>query len=187
MKIKAHLAAGTCLLSSTLASERGKTLLERMGQTPELSDLTTIIHGYPEYANALANLTNVTCFAPSNAAWARFAETHPATHSQLSSRLDIFSAIMDLHVVSGAHYSPEFRPEELWFLHTFLSDKSVTNVSDGQVVKVRRVDDALEVSTDATNPARVTQKVRKTSLAERSEGDAQGADRCGAGQVFRRG
>ncbi|SMQ47116.1 unnamed protein product [Zymoseptoria tritici ST99CH_3D7] len=158
--INSFLAVGTFLLRYTLGGQVDSSLLALIDQTPDLSTLATIIHGFPEYAAAVANVTNVTCFAPSNEALARFADAHQDTYQQLFSRLEVFSAIFDIHIVVGAHYSPEFRPGETWFLHTVLTDESVSNVTGGQVVKVRSIYDTLEVSTDAKSPAHVIQKDR---------------------------
>ena len=118
-------------LFAGLASAQSLTAL--LGDTPELSSLTTILESYPTIAESLASTPNLTIFAPNNAAIR-------AIQSTLSNATDaLVSAILSYHVVGEVIMSKDIT-EVPAFAPTTLTSRAYTTVTGGQVVEAAVID-----------------------------------------------
>ena len=107
------------------------TLTDLIGSTDSLSSLGALLEAYPSIAESLAGLTNVTLFAPNNAAISALQKT--GVLSNITE--DQIAAVLNYHVVPGQLESSDIT-ETITFLPTALDDAAYETVTGGQVVGV---------------------------------------------------
>lgn len=122
----------------------GASLTEVISQTPDLSTLGTILEQYPAVASVLANATNITVLAPSNAALAAFLT--PAVTAAVQADPGLVTAVLLYHVLSGTIASTDITATPT-FAKTLLTNATYTNVTGGQVIKAQSDDDGGVVFT----------------------------------------
>lgn len=119
------------LAAAAVSAQSPPTLAKLLASTPQLSSLTKLLSGYPADLAALANATDITILAPSNAAFA--ALFGPGDIKVPANETKIVEAVLTYHILQKAVPSSEFSTTPA-FVPTFL-DKPFANVTDGQVVE----------------------------------------------------
>lgn len=122
----------TSLVLAGLAS--GQSLTEVISQTPDLSTLGSLLTAYPAVASTLANATNITVLAPSNAAFSAFLTA--SVNASIQADAGLVPAVLSYHVLTGAIRSTEITATPA-FPKTLLTNATYTNVTGGQVVKAQ--------------------------------------------------
>ena len=138
MFVKSLLAAAA---AASVASAQGgnsstPTLTDLIGQTSSLSQLGTLLKGFPDLAKTLAATPNITILAPNNAAIAEF----KSSGMLASASQEEIEAALSYHVLQGIIPSSMIT-EFPTFAPTSLNSTTYTNVTGGQVVEVLLDDD----------------------------------------------
>lgn len=130
MQLKAFLVAAA---TSSLGSAQSLTSL--LQNTDSLSSLNALLGQYPSIASTLAGLSNVTLFAPNNAAISELQSSGALGNATNA----LIEAILTYHVVDGEIPAGDIS-ETPTFAATELSGAPYTTVEGGQVVEAAVVD-----------------------------------------------
>lgn len=122
----------TSLAFACLAS--GQSLTDVISQTPDLSTLGSLLQSFPAVASTLANATNITVLAPTNAAFAAFLTA--STNASIQADAGLVPAVLSYHVLSGTIRSTDITSTPV-FAKTLLTNATYANVTGGQVVKAQ--------------------------------------------------
>lgn len=122
----------TSLAFACLAS--GQSLTDVISQTPDLSTLGSLLQSFPAVASTLANATNITVLAPTNAAFAAFLTA--STNASIQADAGLVPAVLSYHVLSGTIRSTDITSTPA-FAKTLLTNATYANVTGGQVVKAQ--------------------------------------------------
>jgi uncharacterized surface protein with fasciclin (FAS1) repeats len=98
----------------------------------QLSNLTTFLGLAPDLLQALSNATNITILAPSNEAFANFANSSLA--ADVTADPGLLAAVLQYHVLNGTYTASQITNQSA-FLPTMLQNSSYANVTGGQVVE----------------------------------------------------
>lgn len=137
-----------------------QNLTQVLANTTQLSSLNALLSSYPGITNSLANITNVTILAPSNAALANF--TNSTSFQALASSPSGNQTIADLlsyHILQGEYYASNITDTPV-FIHTYLNDTIYTNVTSGQVVEAIKQDNETYFYSGLFSNSTVTEAVR---------------------------
>lgn len=115
-----------------------QSLTDVISQTPDLSTLGSLVAQYPMISSALANATNITVLAPTNAAFSSFL-AQPGVNASITADPGLVMAVLSYHVLQGIVRSSAITTTPV-FARTLLSNTSYTNVTGGQVVKAQSMD-----------------------------------------------
>lgn len=126
----------TSLAFACLAS--GQSLTDVISQTPDLSTLGSLLSSFPAVASTLANATNITVLAPTNAAFAAFLTAD--TNASIQADAGLVPAVLSYHVLSGTIRSTDITSTPV-FATTLLANATYANVTGGQVVKAQAGED----------------------------------------------
>lgn len=131
MQLKTLLVAAAT--SSSLGSAQSLTNL--LSNTDSLSSLNALLGRFPNIASTLAGLSNVTLFAPNNAAISALQQSGALGNASNA----LIEAILTYHVVDGEVPAGDISETPV-FAATELSGAPYTTVSGGQVVEAAVVD-----------------------------------------------
>ena len=126
-----HALAASSFALCALALQDLPSLLK--SQT-NLSSFDALLQSYPNFYKNFSSTSNITIFAPSNAAFDQLNYTvlGPAFASD---NTDAVRELLFYHVAPGLHPSSSFTPN-FRFLPTLLTNRTYTNVTGGQVIAV---------------------------------------------------
>ncbi|MCJ1398299.1 hypothetical protein MMC11_001496 [Xylographa trunciseda] len=124
--------AACSLVVSALAQQ---SLVQLIQGNPNLTEFESLLKAFPNLYSNLSSASDITVFAPSNAAFAKLNYTvlAPAFDSY---NIDFQRELIRYHVAVGVHPSGSFSNGSFSFLHTLLTNQSTTNVTGGQVISV---------------------------------------------------
>lgn len=131
-----------------------------LASNSNLTAFVTILGSYPEVAQSLANATNVTIFAPSNAALT--ALNSSGVLAQAVAMDGVVQALLSYHVLAGVVYADNITTTPQ-FLPTTLNNATFSNVTGGQVVECRLDGTTAEIISGLKSVANVTQAVGRTT------------------------
>ena len=154
MQFRTSLAAAG-LLAVAAAQSSTPNLTSLIGSTPQLAGLGSLLKAYPEIATAFANLTNVTFFAPNNAAIQKLEASGAVTNVNPAYVLDG----LQYHVLPSKIYASDISSTPA-FPHTILNNTLLTNVTGGQVVEVVANGSTVTVTSGLKLEAQVVEAVR---------------------------
>ncbi|XDG02620.1 hypothetical protein ABKA04_002235 [Annulohypoxylon sp. FPYF3050] len=126
------------LAVASVVSAQTPSLTDALGsQNSSLSSFSDLLSSNPELANSLNNLRNVTILAPSNDALNSLTSDHNTLSEYTQS--GYLRALIDYHVLNGTYHNTSFTNESV-FIHTALENSTYTNVTGGQVIEAKLVD-----------------------------------------------
>lgn len=126
------------LAVASVVSAQTPSLTDALGsQNSSLSSFSDLLSSNPELANSLNNLRNVTILAPSNDALNSLASDHNTLSEYTQS--GYLRALIDYHVLNGTYHNTSFTNQSV-FIHTALENSTYTNVTGGQVIEAKLVD-----------------------------------------------
>ena len=134
------------------------SLTSVLASNSNLTSFTSLLGLYPAVAQSLANGTNLTIFAPSNAALQALNASGALT--QAEGKDGAVQALLAYHVRSGLVYANNITASPR-FLHTTLINTTYSNVTRGQVVEARLVGTTVELVSGLKSVANVTQAVSR--------------------------
>ncbi|ERF75420.1 hypothetical protein EPUS_00213 [Endocarpon pusillum Z07020] len=140
-------------LATAASAQETMNLTAALASSPELSQLGITLGLVPELVAALAELSNITLLAPSNAAFEEF--TNSSNAAALSDP-GLIQAVLQYHVLNGTYYAQNVT-ETTSFIPTTLMNTSYTNVTGGQVVKAVLTGDNVVFSSGLLTNSTVTQ------------------------------
>lgn len=143
-----HLAS---LALAGLAS--GQSLTDVIGQNANLSTLGSLLKAYPAVLDQLANATNITVLAPSNAAFSDFLTS--SVNASIQADAGLVPAVLSYHVLSGVIRSTDITAKPA-FPKTLLTNATYANVTGGQVVKAAAVDGGVVFTSGLLKESNVT-------------------------------
>jgi len=124
-----------------------------------LTALAGLLTTFPNIATEITSRTNFTLFAPNNQALRPLTSSGMLTSNPNASSTNLIRAMFDYHILNGHVYAanisstPQFPP-------TALNGTMYSNVTGGQVVECRRVDNSsVEIISGLKSVANVTQSV----------------------------
>lgn len=122
-------------LASAAAAQQAPDLVTLLGNTSELSNLTTYLGLYPEFTNMLAGLTNITILAPSNEAFTKLLNSSAGAAASIQANdTEAIQALFSYHVLNGTYYASSVT-ENATFIPTALVNPTYSNVTGGQRVE----------------------------------------------------
>ena len=122
------VAAGSLALAA--AASNSPNLTSLIASNSQLSGLATLFSAYSSVGSSFTNLTNVTFFAPNNAAIKALEASGALTNVNPAFLLDG----LQYHVALGEIYASDISATPR-FAHTTLNNTLLTNVTGGQVVE----------------------------------------------------
>ncbi|KAK6435196.1 hypothetical protein LTR95_008616 [Oleoguttula sp. CCFEE 5521] len=153
MQFKYIVGAAAAAVAVKAQDAAPANLTSLLASNSELSALNTLLSAYPDVAGALTNATNITIFAPSNIALQSANSSGALT--ALSSMGGAVQALLQYHVVVGTIYAENIT-ETPAFAPTLLTNATYANVTGGQVVEARVVDDGVSIISGLKNNVTVT-------------------------------
>lgn len=154
--MKATKLSLLALMPSAIVAQN---ITQLLANTTQLASLNALLSSYPGVASSLANISNVTILAPSNAALANF--TNSTSFQALASSPSGNRTIEDLlsyHILQGEYYAGNITDTPT-FIHTYLNDTAYTNVTGGQVVEAIIEDNSTYFYSGLFGYSTVTQAV----------------------------
>lgn len=131
-----------------------QSLTDVISQTPDLSTLGTLVSQYPMISSALANVTNITVLAPTNAAFSSFL-AQPGVNASITDDPGLVMAVLSYHVLQGTVQSSAITNTPI-FAKTLLTNTSYTNVTGGQVVQAQSDDGDVIFTSGLLRTSRVS-------------------------------
>ncbi|KAF2687184.1 FAS1 domain-containing protein [Lentithecium fluviatile CBS 122367] len=113
-------------------SSEPQSLNATLSGNEQLSNLTSFLGLAPELLIALSNATNITILAPSNEAFAAFANSSAA--ASVASDPGLLAAVLQYHVLNGTYTASQITKMSA-FVPTLLTNETYANVTGGQVVE----------------------------------------------------
>lgn len=132
---KTFLAAAATF-AVALAQDAPPELAAALNSTEELSQLNTLLGGFPDLLSMLANATDITILAPSNDAFSTFLQS-PENQAAAADNGTLM-ALLSYHVLNGTVMSMNITSTPT-FVASLLSNETYTNVTGGQRVGARLV------------------------------------------------
>ena len=118
-------------LASFASAAAGQSLTEALQSEPSLSNLTTYLGLFPNFASQLGEMSNITLLAPSNTAFAAALNSSTGAAIQ-ANNTGLIEAVFSYHVLSGNYSNFSTMPE---FISTALMSGMYANVTGGQNVE----------------------------------------------------
>jgi uncharacterized surface protein with fasciclin (FAS1) repeats len=144
---------------AALASAQSLTSL--LTGTSDLSSLLGLLQAHPNILSTLANATNITIFAPNNAAISTL--TSASNFAALNaSGPNFIGNTLRYHVLANRTVQASAIGSTPLFPNTLLTNGNYTNVTNGQVVRVRNNGTAINLTTGLKNQAQVVSSVNFT-------------------------
>lgn len=131
----------------------GQSLTDLIGQNQDLSQLGTLLGQYPDLAQTLGGLSNITVLAPNNAALSALLNDSSVT-AAVAADPGLVPAILTYHVLNGTYRSTDITDTPA-FPKTLLTNSTYTNVTGGQVVKAETEDDSVVFTSGLLRQSRV--------------------------------
>ncbi|KAI3399300.1 hypothetical protein diail_7255 [Diaporthe ilicicola] len=131
----------------------GQSLTDVIGQNQDLSQLGTLLGQYPDLAQQLGGLSNITVLAPNNAALSALLN-NSATTAAVAADPGLVPAILMYHVLNGTIRSTDITDTPA-FPKTLLTNSTYTNVTGGQVVKAETEDGGVVFTSGLLMQSRV--------------------------------
>lgn len=131
----------------------GQSLTQVISQTPDLSTLGSLLTQFPAVASSLANATNVTVLAPSNAALSAFLSA--SANASIQADPGLVPAVLSYHVLAGTVRSTQITATPA-FRKTLLTNATYTGVTGGQVVKAQNMNGGVVFTSGLLRQSRVT-------------------------------
>lgn len=138
---------------SLAGAVHGQSLTDLISQTPDLSQLGTLLGQYPDLAQTLGGLSNITVLAPNNAALSALLNDSSVT-AMVSADPGLVPAILTYHVLNGTIRSTDIQDTPS-FPKTLLTNSTYTNVTGGQVVKAETEDNSVVFTSGLLRQSRV--------------------------------
>ena len=156
MQYRAGLVA-TGLLRLALVSAQSNTpnLTSLIASTSQLAGLATLFETFPVIGSAFTNLTNVTFFAPNNAA-IKALEASGALSKNVNPAFVLDG--LQYHVALGEIYASDISSTPT-FAHTVLNNTLLTNVTGGQVVEAAANGSTVTITSGLKLQAQVVEAV----------------------------
>ena len=126
------------LAVAATGSAQMMNLTAALSSSPQLSNLTTVLTSFPGFTAGLANATNVTILAPSNAAFEKLANS-PILSAITANDSSTIEALINYHVLNGTYNSSQIMMTPS-FVPTHLTDMMYANVTGGQRVEALSAD-----------------------------------------------
>lgn len=126
-------------LASLAFAQNTPDLASALSSTPELSTLAGVINSTQGVLSSLANLTDITILAPSNAAFEALGAEALASLSPES-----IAAILQYHVLNGTIRAADITNTSA-FVPTKLDNPQFSNVTGGQVVEAIKRDNNVTI------------------------------------------
>ena len=120
----------TGLLALAAAASNTPNLTSLIASNSQLSGLATLFHAYPSVGSSFTNLTNVTFFAPNNAAIKALEASGALSNANPAFLIDG----LQYHFALGKIYASDISSTPS-FAHTTLNNTLLTNVTGGQAVE----------------------------------------------------
>lgn len=146
------IALGLAALANAQSNTPNLTSL--IANTPQLTGLATLFKALPIIGEAFTNLTNVTFFAPNNAAIKALEATGILNNVNPAFVLDG----LQYHVALGEVYASNISSTPT-FAHTILNNTLLTNVTGGQVVELAANGSTVTVTGGLKLQAKVVEAV----------------------------
>ncbi|KAG8159393.1 hypothetical protein KVR01_011054 [Diaporthe batatas] len=131
----------------------GQSLTDLISQNQDLSQLGTLLGQYPDLAQTLGGLSNITVLAPNNAALSALLNDSSVT-AMVSADPGLVPAILTYHVLNGTFRSTDIQDTPS-FPKTLLTNSTYTNVTGGQVVKAETEDNSVVFTSGLLRQSRV--------------------------------
>jgi uncharacterized surface protein with fasciclin (FAS1) repeats len=158
MQYKQLLGAALAVVAAR-AQEANSTgsanLTSVLAGNENLTSLVSLLSASPDLANSLGSAQNITLFAPSNDA---LSALNSSGLLSSSSQEGLVQALLSYHVLVGVFNSSSISETPV-FPATLLNNTAFANVTGGQVVECRVVDDEVLVISGLKNNVSVTQAV----------------------------
>lgn len=124
------------------------------------NNITGLLATQPELVAGLANMTNITLLAPSNAALQSFLST---AGTSAAATPGFITALLQYHVLNGTYHALNFtsRPQ---FLPTMLNNATFVNVTGGQRVEAMRNGTNVTITSGFVSKSSVVTPVSFPSL-----------------------
>ena len=130
-----QLVRALAACSLFVAAVAQQSLVQLIQGNKNLTEFEALLKAFPNIYQNLSSASEITVFAPSNAAFAQLNYTvlAPAFNSY---NIDFQREMLRYHVAVGLHPSGSFASGSFSFLPTLLTNQSTTNVTGGQVISV---------------------------------------------------
>lgn len=129
--------AAAATFAVAFAQDAPPALADALSSTEDLSQLNTLIAGFPDLLGMLANATNITVLAPSNDAFATFLES-PENQAAAADNGTLM-ALLSYHVLNGTVMSDMITSTPTFVASLLLNNETYSNVTGGQRVGARLV------------------------------------------------
>ncbi|PMD19229.1 Fasciclin-domain-containing protein, partial [Hyaloscypha hepaticicola] len=120
------------LALGAVASAQTLNLTQLLASQSSLSNLTSLLSGYPSLVSALGSATGITILAPNNAAFSTFLSS--TAGKAAASNSGLVEALLTYHVVNGTYPASAFKTTPA-FVPTLLTNTTYANVTGGQRVE----------------------------------------------------
>ncbi|KAL9616487.1 MAG: hypothetical protein Q9160_008655 [Pyrenula sp. 1 TL-2023] len=124
-----------------------------VAQNPDLKDLNYYLGLIPDFASKIDAARNVTIFAPSNNAIEK-ALADPGSQFAEGKVFGFMDVVLSYHVLNGTWPSSSFGNSPA-FIETWMTDKTWTSVSGGQVVEAYRQNGPVTIVSGEKNQTTV--------------------------------
>lgn len=145
----------TSLLALVSAQSNTPNLTSLIANTSQLSGLATLFAAFPQLGNTFSGLSNVTFFAPNNAA----IKALEATGAVSSATNQAYVAVgLEYHIALGKIYASDISSTPT-FAHTTLNSPMFSNVTGGQVVEAAANGSTVTITSGLKLEAQVVEAV----------------------------
>ncbi|WPG99306.1 Hypothetical protein R9X50_00211900 [Acrodontium crateriforme] len=160
MRFSAFLSTSVAVASLAFAQTDTATmnLTALINSNQNLSELNSLLSAMPDLAAGIANMTNVTLFAPSNAAFSTLNSSNPGLLAGLVSSQNYIQALLSYHLVPNMSVMAANISSTPSFLPTALNATMYANVTGGQVIEARLGENmTAEIISGMKDVANITQ------------------------------
>jgi uncharacterized surface protein with fasciclin (FAS1) repeats len=160
MQYKQFLGAALAVVAARAQEDSSNStgsanLTSVLAGNENLTSLVSLFSASPDIANALGSAQNITLLAPSNDA---LSALNSSGLLSSSSQQGLVQALLNYHVLVGVFNSSSISETPV-FPATLLNNTAFANVTGGQVVECRVVDDEVLVISGLKNNVSVTEAV----------------------------
>lgn len=154
---KSFLSTAFLALGALAQDSSDMSLTDLIASSDQLSSLAAILNLYPDVAAQVTAATNVTLFAPNNAA---IQALNSSGALEAATMMDgAVEALLSYHVVVGQVPSDAIT-ETPTFAATTLENSAYSNVTGGQVVEAAVDGEDVVITSGLKAPSTVTEAVR---------------------------
>ncbi len=145
-------------LAAAATAQQGMNLSAALTSLPQLSNLTTYLQLYPALVSQLSTAQNVTLLAPSNAAFAKLANSSVGAAFSANDTALIEAAFL-YHVLNGTYYASAVTKTPQ-FIPTYLTPvTNATTLEPGAVVECLKVGSDVKIFSGLLTESTVTSAV----------------------------